>query len=151
MLPRGLSPTLCWQRESLNLCYSHERGVVRAVLSGVMVTGDAAVQELNRRHRGIDAPTDVLAFAAADDPAEPFVDASEESRYLGDIAISLERAAAQAADAGHPVGAELQLLVVHGVLHLLGFDDQSAGHRARMWAAQSEALDALGLDINPPL
>lgn len=117
----------------------------------VMVTDDAAVQELNHRHRGVDAPTDVLAFAAADEPGEPFVDASEESRYLGDVAISLERAAAQAADAGHPVSTELQLLVVHGVLHLLGYDDQSDGHRAKMWAAQSEALDALGLDINPPL
>ena len=117
----------------------------------VMVTGDTAVQELNRRHRGVDAPTDVLAFAAADDPVEPFIDASEDPRYLGDIVVSLERAAAQAADAGHPVGAELQLLVVHGVLHLLGYDDQSDGHRTKMWAAQSRALDALGLDVNPPL
>ena len=117
----------------------------------VMVTGDAAVQELNRRHRAVDAPTDVLAFAAADDPVEPFIDASEGPRYLGDIVISLERAAAQAADAGHDVGAELQLLVVHGVLHLLGYDDQSDGHRTKMWAAQSRALDALGLDVNPPL
>jgi probable rRNA maturation factor len=114
-----------------------------------MVTGDAAVRELNRLHRGVDAPTDVLAFA--DDAVEPFVDVSDESRYLGDIAISLDRAEMQAADAGHPTLAELQLLVVHGVLHLLGYDDQSDGHRAKMWAAQSEVLTALGLDINPPL
>jgi probable rRNA maturation factor len=115
----------------------------------VMVTGDAAVQELNRRHRGLDAPTDVLAFA--DEVGELFINAPEEPRYLGDVAISLDRAEAQATAAGHPVMAELQLLVVHGVLHLLGYDDQSDVCRAKMWAAQSKVLDALGLDINPPL
>lgn len=115
----------------------------------VMVTGDEAVQVLNRRHRGVDAPTDVLAFA--DDACEPFVDAPEGPRYLGDIVISLDRAKAQAAEAGQPVLAELQLLVVHGVLHLLGYDDQSDGPRAKMWAAQSEVLRALGLDIAPPM
>lgn len=115
----------------------------------VMVTGDEAVRELNRLHRGVDAPTDVLAFCDA--ACEPFVDAAEGPRYLGDIVISLDRAEVQATESGHPVVAELQLLVAHGVLHLLGYDDQTNGHRAKMWAAQSQVLQALGLDINPPL
>jgi probable rRNA maturation factor len=115
----------------------------------VKVTRDEPVQVLNRRHRGVDAPTDVLAFA--DGVCEPFVDASGGLRYLGDIVISLDRAEAQAAEAGHPVLTELQLLVVHGVLHLLGYDDQSDGQRAKMWAVQAEVLQSLGLDINPPL
>ena len=121
----------------------------------VVVTGDAAVHELNRRHRGVDAPTDVLAFtndeSAASGVTGQFVAAPGEPRYLGDIVVSLDRAQAQAADGGHSTTAELQLLVVHGVLHLLGYDDQSNGRRAKMWAAQSEALESLGLDINPPL
>jgi probable rRNA maturation factor len=122
----------------------------------VMVTDDEDIQELNRRYRGVDAPTDVLAFAddvsaLANGVSESFIGAPEGPRYLGDVVISLGRAKAQAAETGQPVMAELQLLVVHGVLHLLGYDDQSNGPRAKMWAAQSEVLQTLGLDINPPL
>ena len=68
-------------------------------------------------------------------------------KILGPGCTSCERLASEV----RSVLAELQLLVVHGVLHLLGYDDQSDGHRAKMWAVQSEVLQALGLDINPPL
>jgi probable rRNA maturation factor len=115
----------------------------------VVVTDDDALRELNRRHRGVDAPTDVLAFA--DETRGPFVGAPGEPRYLGDVVVSFHRAVAQAAEAGHSVQAELQLLVVHGVLHLLGYDDQAEQARAKMWRAQSEILQALEIDVNPPL
>lgn len=115
----------------------------------VVVTDDLALQKLNRRHRGVDAPTDVLAFP--DDTRGSFVDAPGALRYLGDVVISLPRAEAQAAEAGHGLQAELQLLVVHGVLHLLGYDDQMDDLRAKMWAAQAEILQSLELDVNSPL
>jgi probable rRNA maturation factor len=67
------------------------------------------------------------------------------ARYLGDILISVSRAAEQAKTAGYDVRDELQLLVVHGVLHLLGHDHAEAEGKARMWAAQSEVLERLGL------
>jgi probable rRNA maturation factor len=114
----------------------------------VVVTGDEAVHDLNRRHRGVDASTDVLAFP--DVPREPFVTTPGSLRYLGDVVISFPRALAQAAVAGHDVEAELQLLVVHGVLHLLGYDDQDERERARMWSAQAEVLHALGLELDLP-
>jgi rRNA maturation RNase YbeY len=69
----------------------------------------------------------------------------DERRYLGDIIISVQRAAAQAEARGHAVEAEVQLLVIHGVLHLLGHDHAEAEEKARMWAAQSEALERIGI------
>jgi probable rRNA maturation factor len=114
----------------------------------VRVTGDETLRELNRRHRGVDAPTDVLAFP--NEAKGPFVDAPALPRYLGDVIISFPRAKAQAADAGNTLSAELQLLVVHGVLHLLGYDDETAPERARMWRAQQTVLDDLGLEVHLP-
>ena len=127
----------------------HHQHVEGACELSVVVTDDETLRELNRRHRGIDAPTDVLAFP--NDARGPFVDAPDGLRYLGDVIISFPRAAAQASEAGHDVQAELQLLVVHGVLHLLGYDDQVEELRAKMWRAQSEILQMLGIDVSPPL
>lgn len=114
----------------------------------VVVTGDDALHELNRRHRGVDAPTDVLAFP--DETHGPFVAAPGLPRYLGDVVISFHRAEAQAAEAGHHVHVELQLLVVHGVLHLLGYDDVAKEQRVQMWAAQAQILQALAVKVHLP-
>ncbi len=119
-----------------------------AVEVAIVITDDESLQELNRRFLGIDAPTDVLAFP--NEARGPFVSAPGFPRYLGDIAISYPRAVEQAAEAGHSVQAELQLLVVHGVLHLLGHDDQSEPERSRMWAAQEAILKALGVSVHLP-
>lgn len=114
----------------------------------VVVTDDEALRELNRRYRGVDAPTDVLAFP--DETQGSFVGAPGFPRYLGDVIISFPRAEAQAAEAGHDVRAELQLLVVHGVLHFLGYDDVTDEQRARMWAAQADILQTLGVEAHLP-
>lgn len=127
----------------------HSQQIESGCELAVVVTDDDTLRELNHRHRGIDAPTDVLAFA--DEARDPFVEAPGELRYLGDVVVSFHRAAAQAAEAGHDTQAELQLLVVHGVLHLLGYDDQAEQAREKMWRVQSQILQALEVDVNPPL
>jgi probable rRNA maturation factor len=114
----------------------------------VLVTGDETLRELNRRHRGVDASTDVLAFP--NEAHGSFVDAPGLPRYLGDVIISFPRAQVQAAEARNELLAELQLLVVHGVLHILGYDDQTAPERARMWRAQEAVLDDLGVEVHIP-
>ncbi|NLE45010.1 MAG: rRNA maturation RNase YbeY [Chloroflexi bacterium] len=114
----------------------------------VVVTSDRVVHELNLRYRGVDGPTDVLAFA--DDTEGAFVAAPDETRYLGDVIISKPRAEAQANVADHSVESELQLLVVHGVLHLLGFDDAEDESRARMWSVQATVLRSLDVDVHLP-
>jgi probable rRNA maturation factor len=105
----------------------------------VVLTDDAQLQAFNRDYLGIDAPTDVLSFPAAE------TDPESGGAYLGDILISVPRAAQQAEAAGHALSSEVQLLVVHGVLHLLGHDHAKADEKSRMWGAQSAILESIGL------
>jgi rRNA maturation RNase YbeY len=108
----------------------------------LVVTGDAAVQEMNARYRSEDEVTDVLAFPARE-PAEGFVEAPGAPPYLGDIVIAYPRAEAQAQAAGHATADELRLLVVHGTLHLLGYDHATRAQEATMWARQEAIWSAL--------
>ena len=110
----------------------------------VVLTDDARLQQLNRDYLGIDAPTDVLSFPASESDGSE-TDPETGSPYLGDILISIPRAKAQAKAAGHALESEVQLLVVHGVLHLLGHDHAKPKEKAKMWKAQSEILESLGL------
>ena len=105
----------------------------------IVLTDDAQLRELNRDYLGIDAPTDVLSFPASE------TDPETARRYLGDILISIPRANEQAHAAGHALEAEVQLLTVHGTLHLLGYDHVEADEKARMWKAQADVLERLGL------
>ena len=105
----------------------------------IVLTDNVQLQEVNLNYLGIDAPTDVLSFPASETNPET------DRRYLGDILISVPRAQSQAEAAGHSLESEIQLLVVHGVLHLLGHDHAEPDEKARMWQAQAEILDSLGL------
>lgn len=116
----------------------HELQSLDSELS-VILTDDTRLHELNLNYLGVDAPTDVLSFPASE------TDPETGARYLGDILISVPRAQDQAEAAGHPLEAEVELLVVHGVLHLLGHDHAQAEEKARMWKAQAEVLERLGL------
>jgi probable rRNA maturation factor len=105
----------------------------------IILTNDARLHELNLNYLGVDAPTDVLSFPASE------TDPETGAHYIGDILVSVPRAREQAQAIGHSLEAEVQLLVVHGVLHLLGHDHAGAEEKARMWKAQSEILERLGL------
>jgi probable rRNA maturation factor len=117
---------------------SHQKESPEADLT-IVLADNAHLHELNRAYLGVDAPTDVLSFPASE------TDPDTGSRYIGDIVISVPYAAKGAAKAGHPVESELQLLVVHGVLHLLGHDHAESKEKAKMWKAQAEVLKSLGL------
>lgn len=115
----------------------------------ILLTSDAAVQELNRDYRGVDAPTDVLSFAAQEgedgqDLALPPELAAEIDRYLGDIIIAYPYVVQQAAHFGNTPAAELRLMVVHGILHLLGDDHDTSEATAAMWARQEAVLAQFG-------
>ena len=121
-----------------SLALEHEMQSLDSELT-IVLTDDARLQELNRDYLGIDAPTDVLSFPASE------LDPETGAHYIGDILISMARAESQAIAAGHPLESEVQLLVVHGVLHLLGHDHAEAQEKARMWKAQADILERLGL------
>ncbi len=124
-----------------------QEGVTQPCEVAVVLSDDETLQTLNRRFRGVNRPTDVLSFA--NDTRGPF-SVTGEIRYLGDIVISLERAEAQAQAAGGTLTQEVQVLTVHGTLHLLGYDHATPEDKARMWDAQAEALQHLGVTIRLP-
>jgi len=109
----------------------------------IVLTDDAQLHSLNRQFLGIDAPTDVLSFPGGE------TDPDSQALYLGDVIISLSRAQAQAAAGGYALQDELQLLIVHGMLHLLGHDHAEEEEKAIMWAAQTEILESLGCAARP--
>lgn len=113
---------------------------IDACALSVTLTSAEQVHQLNREYADNDYVTDVLSFAAEDDPydVEP-----GDPPYIGDIIIAVPVAEKQAEEAGHSLLAEIQTLTVHGSLHLLGFDHQNPEQQAEMWAYQSAVLDAL--------
>lgn len=103
----------------------------------IVITSDAAVRRLNRRYLGIDRPTDVLSFAI-DGPR--FATPPGVRPLLGEVVISYSTARAQAGRAGHTLRQELAHLVVHGVLHVLGWDHGRPGDARRMRAREETLL-----------
>lgn len=115
----------------------------------VVISDDLSLCDLNQRFRGVGHPTDVLSFG--NESRGPFSMGAEDfPRYLGDIVISRDRAQVQAEAVGGTLIQELQLLTVHGLLHLLGYDHTDAAGKAQMWAQQSDILAKLSIDIPLP-
>lgn len=117
-------------------------GVAEGTSLAILVTGDDEVREMNRQFLGIDEPTDVLSFP---DEADDFVQGISEEVLLGDIAIALPTATRQADEAGHSLDAEVAHLLVHGILHLCGYDHEQGGEEeARMRSREEHYLGDLG-------
>jgi len=104
----------------------------------IEIADDELLHELNREHRGVDGPTDVLSFAAEE--GEAFPGAPDQPRYLGDIAVSVETVRRNAAEAGLTTAQEIDHVLVHGVLHLLGWDHESDEDEAAMRAREESYL-----------
>jgi probable rRNA maturation factor len=105
------------------------------------LTGDEHLREYNRRYRGLDETTDVLAFAAQEEPLDQRFQAPPGTEHwLGDIVIALPRARRQAREAGHSMNDEVRLLAVHGFLHLLGYDHAEGAEEATMTALANRIL-----------
>ena len=109
----------------------------------VVLTSNEAVQALNKQHRGINAPTDVLSFPADSLPPEV---TEEENPYLGDLLIAFPYASEQAKKLNHKLEDSFALLVIHGTLHLLGYDHDTPENRAEMWLEQEAVLQELDID-----
>ena len=137
-----------------------------AVEVGLLLTGDDRVRQLNRDYRGEDRTTDVLAFALEESEvafprpsdalptlgqvppdALPSLGQSPSDALpsLGQVVVSYPQAVRQAAEYGHTVEREVAFLVVHGLLHLLGFDHQRPDDEARMLSKQEAIMTSLGL------
>jgi probable rRNA maturation factor len=129
------------------------RGVARRVLAAegvakaevsVVVSDDGTIRDLNARYRGEDAPTDVLSFALSE-RAEDFVLPPDGVLRLGEVVVSLPTARRQARASGHGVREEIAWLVVHGLLHLLGYDHQEEEEERVMRSREAALLAAPGM------
>ena len=123
----------------------HVREIVRAVLDGEGVADaevslafvdNPTIHALNKRYLQHDEPTDVLSFPLSEPNA---------ARLAGELVVGVEVAHAQAAERGHDVQAELALYVIHGLLHLCGYDDHDEEGAARMRERERHYLGQLGL------
>lgn len=108
------------------------------------------IHELNREYRGIDRPTDVLSFAMNDEGEEEMEIFLEEGmeempNMLGDIIISIPKAQEQAEEYGHTFEREMGFLVVHGFLHLMGYDHETEEEEAEMFGKQEDILNRVRL------
>ena len=126
---------------------------------GLTLVTDAAIHEMNRTYRGVDRPTDVLSFPLLDfseeyeeldadswqEEADPDMDPESGELLLGDIVISLETAARQAEAYGHSFQREVGYLLVHGMMHLMGYDHETEEDKVIMREMEEEALERLGL------
>jgi probable rRNA maturation factor len=122
-----------------------ERGDADVEVS-VLFCDDPVIHTLNREYRGIDRPTDVLSFSLqGSDAGTPPLVAEQEPVALGDVVISLETAARQAEAQGHSLAREVEWLLLHGLLHLLGYDDATDDGLQSMIARQRAILDELAL------
>jgi probable rRNA maturation factor len=114
---------------------------------GLMITGQERVHELNRQYLGEDRPTDVLAFpmqpATETAGRPPFIAPPDGIRHLGEVIISYPQAVTQAAEHQHPVKKEIALLIIHGILHLLGYDHDVPEAERQMRAKEAKILSLI--------
>jgi probable rRNA maturation factor len=139
-LPVDKSILLQAARTTLESTGSAENSAV-----SIVIGNDDLLHKLNQQYRQVDAPTDVLSFPSGE------VDPDTSEIYLGDVVISLPRAREQASAEGHPIVEELQLLVVHGILHLLGHDHEETKDKKRMQITQDKILNQLGVALISPM
>ncbi len=119
---------------------------------GLVITGQERIRELNQAYRGIDEPTDVLSFCMSPESIQgeestPFVQAPDGIQHLGEVIISSPQAAIQAKEHRHSLKREIAILIVHGVLHLLGYDhvepDQAKEMKAKERGILQKALEKI--------
>lgn len=110
----------------------------------VLFTDNETIHVLNKDYRDKDMPTDVLSFALSEGEEPSIIDGPEED-LLGDIIISVERAAEQAVEYGHSQEREVAFLVLHGMLHLLGYDHETEEERQEMRQEENHILALLGI------
>lgn len=112
----------------------------------VSLVDNDTIREINKEYRNKDAVTDVISFALNDNEEEEMqIVGGEEVNMLGDIIISIPRAKEQADQYEHSFERELAFLVVHGTLHLLGYDHMTEQEEKEMFSLQEEILQAYGL------
>jgi probable rRNA maturation factor len=117
----------------------------------LLITSQERIQELNRDYRGKDQPTDVLSFSMSEqkggDEPVAFIGPPDGLIHLGEVIIAYPQALIQAAESGHSIKKELATLIIHGVLHIQGYDHEKPEMEPAMKAKESQLLSALEKEL----
>ena len=119
------------------------QGVSSSAELGLVIASQERVQQLNRNYLGRDEPTDVLAFSTREEigvDLPPFVQPPDEVLHLGEVIISYPQAVIQAEEHQHSIKREMAILIIHGVLHLLGYEHDKPGLKRQMRAKEAKIL-----------
>jgi probable rRNA maturation factor len=142
----SLSDNELIQIENILAFASKKQNVEQGSEISITFVTNESIQEINREYRQKDYPTDVISFAMEElGEGEVEVVGVDMPRILGDIIISIPKAKEQAEEYGHSFMRELSFLVVHGFLHLLGYDHETDEDEKEMFSLQREILDEYGL------
>ena len=118
---------------------------------GILITGQERIRELHKEYMGEDEPTDVLSFALREkgpEDAPAFVFPAGDAAHLGEVIISYPQAEIQAEEHAHSAKKEVAILLIHGVLHLLGYDHDEAERRREMQAREKSILKLIAEELN---
>ena len=108
----------------------------------ILIDSDSVIKKMNYQYRGLNQPTDVLSFESNE------INPETGNEILGDIIISIETAQKQANEADHPLINEVTFLIIHAILHLLGYDHDTKEAKQKMWSKQMDLMNGLGLSLN---
>lgn len=126
-------------RNLINYAIEYEK--IKNVIFNIIIVDNNYIHKLNKEYRGIDQPTDVISFALEDN-----ADLIQSNlRVLGDIYISIDKVYEQAKEYGHSNLREICFLMIHGFLHLLGYDHMEEAEEKVMFAKQEEILNGFGI------
>lgn len=130
-----------WLRRVVEQVLAAQNAAGKTEMSLVLVDQER-IQELNRQYLGKDRPTDVISFSMlSEEPA--FIAPPDGVTHLGEVIISYPQAVIQAGEQGHSVARELAILIVHGILHLYGYDDERPETKKQMQSREKEILGSL--------
>jgi len=136
------------------------QGVSSNAELGLVIADQERVQELNRDYLGKDRPTDVIAFSMLPEPSPqgiseadllPFVVPPDGVLHLGEVIISYPQAVIQAEERQHPIKREIAILIIHGILHLLGYEDDKPALKCQMTAREADILSYIEKETALPL
>jgi probable rRNA maturation factor len=134
-----------WMQEIVSKTLSTENLPPNIEIS-LVITGQERIRELNKEYRDIDSPTDVLSFSMSehkDEEQTAFIGPPDGLVHLGEVIVSYPQAQIQARERGHSLNKEMAILIIHGVLHILGFDHEKPEMEPSMTAREQEILSDL--------
>ncbi len=138
----------CIIKQVIKACFKEENLIKKNVEINIILTIPEKIQEINKRYRNVDKPTDVLSFPMFEKEEVEIIQKNGTSvpEILGDIIISIDQVKRQAEEYGHSIQRELAYMTVHGFYHIMGYDHVENEEKIKMRNKEEKVLEKLGLE-----